>query len=474
MERRLSMDSDQIRQLAERVLEACRNQLLFEHRFLEQALFQLKFSKSGETCFGSDGRELFYSSAYVLKRYMHEPAGLCLDYLHTVMHCLYQHPFFASGKERAYWDLASDIAIECILGEIKNGQETEQEELKHAAAEKIKAKTQSMSAPKVYAFLRSDVGPGEDFDHLCMLFKRDSHDLWYRTENAGNLGQPEAAEGAGQGGSGEKADAAPKEDGLKMQQAWKQIAEAVLISAQSFAKPLRGDLAGTMAKSLQHVIRENYDYSSFLMKFASRLEEKREVDLDEFDYVFYTYGLALYGNMPLIEPLEYKEKHLIRNFIIVIDTSASCEGKLVEKFLTKTYGILLQTESFTSNVNVHIIQCDACIQEDAVIKGKEDLERYISHLTLKGFGGTDFRPAFDYIDGLISSGAVLRVDGVLYFTDGYGVFPQKPPGYKTAFVFVDRDDDVKVPAWAMKLYLDEESLAGSDAYGFLKEAQNEH
>ena len=52
--------------------------------------------------------------------------------------------------------------------------------------------------------------------------------------------------------------------------------------------------------------------------------------------------MKLYKNMPLIEPLEYKEVKKIRDFVIAIDTSASVQGELVEHFLRKTCEILLQ------------------------------------------------------------------------------------------------------------------------------------
>ena len=45
------------------------------------------------------------------------------------------------------------------------------------------------------------------------------------------------------------------------------------------------------------------------------------LDPDEFDYVYYTYGLKLYRNMPLIKPLEYREVKRIQEFVIAIDTS---------------------------------------------------------------------------------------------------------------------------------------------------------
>ena len=79
-------------------------------------------------------------------------------------------------------------------------------------------------------------------------------------------------------------------------------------------------------------------------------------------------------------------------------------------------------------------------------------------MTLKGFGGTDFRPVFAHIEHMIEKGEIRRLEGLLYFTDGYGVFPAKPPTYKTAFIFLNQEENVKVPAWAMKVYIEEEGL----------------
>ena len=44
--------------------------------------------------------------------------------------------------------------------------------------------------------------------------------------------------------------------------------------------------------------------------------------------------------MPLIEPLESKEVSRIEDFVIVIDTSMSCSGELIQRFLEETYDIL--------------------------------------------------------------------------------------------------------------------------------------
>ena len=83
----------------------------------------------------------------------------------------------------------------------------------------------------------------------------------------------------------------------------------------------------------------------------------------------------------------------------------------------------------------------------------------MEHMEILGGGGTDFRPAFQYVDSLIQKKAFTGLKGLIYFTDGYGMFPVKMPSYDTVFVFM-RDDysDADVPSWAMKLILGPEEL----------------
>ena len=48
---------------------------------------------------------------------------------------------------------------------------------------------------------------------------------------------------------------------------------------------------------------------------------------------------------------------------------------------------------------------------------------------------------------------------IIYFTDGMGVYPEKRPRYETAFVMLgEPPENVKVPAWAIKLVLEEQEL----------------
>ena len=186
-----------------------------------------------------------------------------------------------------------------------------------------------------------------------------------------------------------------------------------------------------------------------------------KIDDDEFDYIFYTYGLKLYEKMPLVEPLEYKEIRKIREFVIAIDTSGSVSGELVQAFVQKTYNILKSTESFTAKINIHIIQCDQEIQEDVKITSQAEFDAYLESMTLKGFGGTDFRPVFSYVEELRKQHAFTNLKGLIYFTDGLGTYPERKPDYDTAFVFLEEEyRNPEVPSWAMKLVLEQEDVKG--------------
>ena len=90
---------------------------------------------------------------------------------------------------------------------------------------------------------------------------------------------------------------------------------------------------------------------------------------------------------------------------------------------------------------------------------QEELKEYMENFQVIGNGGTDFRLAFEYVQGLIDHKEFIHLKGMLYFTDGYGYYPRRKPPYDIAFVFMEEDySDVAVPPWAMKLIIEKEAL----------------
>ena len=80
-----------------------------------------------------------------------------------------------------------------------------------------------------------------------------------------------------------------------------------------------------------------------------------------------------------------------------------------------------------SHINVHIIQCDEDSQEDIKITSREEFDHYLQTMAIKGLGGTDFRPVFQRVDEMIRDGEYANLKGLIYFTDGYGLFPERMP-----------------------------------------------
>lgn len=249
-----------------------------------------------------------------------------------------------------------------------------------------------------------------------------------------------------------------------LEREWQEIAQQMEAALQTLERK-RGEGAGNVMGNLELATRSRIDYASFLRRFATWTEDVKLND-EEFDYLFYTYGLAHYGNMPLVEPLEYTETERVREFAIAIDTSGSCANGLIRIFLTRTCEILSHVVRPGEKLNVHIIQCDAEVQSDTVVTCLDDLRDFERDITVHGIGGTDFRPVFAYVDDLVARKVFADLRGLVYFTDGFGVFPDHAPSYDAAFVFVENEGrERRVPPWACKVVMDDFALEELDAQG---------
>ena len=436
--------------IAEEVLDISRNRLLVNLRYMDTALsFHGRDLYNGS--FSTDGRILYYDPVFVLRTYSASKEQLTRTYLHTVLHCVFCHPFAGGDIDRRFWDLACDIAAESVISELDLPcTRSDDDGRKRDIFRKIRRETGFLTAEKIYSALRRGeldaADSGEKLKKLEDMFVADDHSSWYSGDD-----QPPAVQTVLSG------DAKLDQDDLSLQDEWKKIAEQIEMEIETFAK-VRGKFASSLVQNLRAVNREKYDYSEFLRKFAA-INETVKVSDDEFDYIYYNYGLQHYHKMPLIEPLEYREDNTIKDFVIAIDTSGSVAGDEVQSFLQKTYNILKDRESFQSRINVHIVQCDAQIQSDEVITSSEDFDRYLETMEIRGLGGTDFRPVFEYVDRLLKDGVFSDLKGLIYFTDGLGIYPPSKPDYRTAFVFVESGYNFpEVPVWAMKVVLRPDEL----------------
>ena len=451
--------------LAREILSLSRSTLLVNLRFLDAALSQFK-SEAYDGTYATDGQRLLYSPEHVLYSYREEQQAPVRDYLHIVLHCVFRHMYVHNEVDQDCWDLACDMAVENTINDLGlPGTDVKKAARQQLILDGIREHTGSLTAERIYRYYAAKELPPYALQEIRDIFFADEHSLWYYNEdpkkvsdeqdqNEENRSQKRKnTEGATQTEAGEDKNAKRS----AQEQVWKRISERMQTDLETFSRQ-QGDKAGGLIQNLTNVNRERYDYTRFLKKFAV-MGEIMKINDDEFDYIFYTYGLRLYKNLPLVEPLEYKEVRRIKDFVIAIDTSASVSGELVQAFIQKTYNILKSTESYFRKINLHIIQCDADIQEDTKITSQEDFDRYMETMEIRGLGGTDYRPVFQYVDSLVQAKEFENLKGLIYFTDGHGTFPAKKPDYSTAFVFVeDEDNSPAVPPWAIRLVLTKEEL----------------
>lgn len=425
--------------ICRKILESSRNALYINMRYLDVALSSLAWEITTDIPrIGTDGLKIAYEPHYLADLYRENPMLVNRVYLHMVFHCIFRHLFRPCSEDRELWNLSCDMAVEALIDgmhhrSIRMGVHP----FRRAVYDELRKTLKVLTAEGIYRELKKADYRPEQRARMVQEFCIDDHTYW---------------------------PAPPEEEGpkppsplmAKLKKHWKDVSDRMQteLSIGREAGTEDGDLSDELAVEN----RERYDYRTFLKKFAV-LKEEMQIDPDSFDYVFYSYGLRMYGNMPLIEPQEWKETHKIEEFVIVIDTSMSCSGDLVRKFLEETYHILAETESFFRKVHIRILQCDDAVRADQLITTGEELKQYMDHLQLYGDGGTDFRPAFTYVQQLIDQGEFKNLKGLLYFTDGKGTFPRKRPPYDAAFILFREDyKEVSVPPWAIRLMLDEEDL----------------
>ena len=344
----------------------------------------------------TNGIKIYYSPEWVYQKWKKDPCILRRGYLHILLHCLYFHVWDSAEAE----DSQCDAKVEEIIENECRRKPSLREWLGNGYAQ---------SMPERIVF--------------------DDHSTWPRNirekQDASHMHHWERlSSGAGEGGGG---------------------------IAGHFGM---GASPGTLSEEAGQLEKSTSDYRNFLQPFAIPKEET-ELDPESFDYIYYSLGMSQYGNMPLIEPLEYREGHKLEELVIAIDTSGSCSLPMVRSFLEETWAILDEKENFFHKMNVWVVQCDCVIQDVVHIRSREDWMNYIRELRIEGRAGTDFRPVFRFVEDLKKQGKLTRLKGLIYFTDGDGIYPREEPDYETAFVFLEeKRESVQVPSWARMLKVD--------------------
>ena len=448
---------------AKKVFEISRDALVIKYCFLSYALYALEANGIHDTelkdlKYATDGMRYIYDESKLIRDFASDKKDISQIYLHSVLHCLYLHPYFAEQyADHEIWDLSCDLFVWDIIDHLGPVNDP----VIRDCLSDIKHTDIIISAQSLYSRLRLMRLDGkissDEIDRLRRTLTIDDHILWYKPSQRRNSGDKERQ--LFQDGNNESSTSNYIAGNFtSMAKKWQNAADRATVELESAMKKsgrFQGKDPGDLIESLKGIRREDISYDEFLRKFAS-IEERMVVDIDSFDYNYYIYGLNMYDDMPLVEPIEYKEMHTIREFVIAIDTSGSIDTETLRKFLTKTYNILLDSIFAEDSLDVRIIQCDADIQNVETIHRRQEMDKYIKDLNVHGRGGTDFRPVFKRIKEYQEKGELKNLKGLIYFTDGYGTYPIQPTEYKSAFVFSEPYMGSDVPSWIIKYQLQED------------------
>ena len=428
---------DEAIELATDLIDHARDLLLCSVRFLNRPLASLPAAVDASTvgC-STDGSRAVFSPGYAIDLFRDSPQRLAHAYLHMILHCLLRHSLAPSDVDPLRWSVACDMAVfelaDALLP-LKSSPETEE---RKRSRDRYLKDCDAFTAVEIYRMLERDRVSEPELADLELIFGVDSHLAWFLANDEADDERPSTS------------------DLSQMRERWERIARETELDAAvhdgTRSKPLSASLRDLRIRPLS--------LSDLLRQYLQPVELMVPESFD-IDFAYYAYGFRSLGKIALVEPLETAESTAIGNLFVALDTSGSIGRERATRFVELVCGMLFECEFFGDGSCVHVLQCDDSIRGHDVISGKDDLRRWMTSVELHGFGATDFRPVFDLIHEFMgnSSADSCHVDGLIYFTDGRGTFPEKAPLFDAAFAFVDAV--APIPSWATQVLVLSEELA---------------
>lgn len=414
---------------AERILDYARKSLGRAAPPLLPALYLLRNKPVEVPCgMHTDGKHLYYHPAAVVADFRKDRKEPIRQLLHITIHGIMGHIGKARGyrEEAGAFDRAADRNVQDVLrfaGEELNDYVPELWDW--------------LGLP--YRSLEEHLAADEEGGEVPTV---DDHSLWRAEGTEADGGEEIPGEAAAQ---------------------WQEAGRLVLEGLRTMGGTSWDILAGALEKALEPDRRRGISYRALLEELCLPRTAPEE-DLLSLDPILYQVGLDLLEDHPLVEPGEESERAVRGNLVVAVDTSGSCSGAVAQRFLGETLQVL---ESLRGRWRgkLALLQCDSKIQSARVLEDLElDPEGLAECSIFRGGGGTDFHPVFRWVKKWREETGE-DVLGLLLFTDGWGDFPRRAPGYPVVVLLDEEKEDGwsgfgsggdYVPNWARKYRLKED------------------
>lgn len=440
-------------------LEGCRKRLIAKYPEFLYPLSKIQFVKRTTTnsCtkskkLSTDGLYIFYSPKKMTRI---KVAELELQIMHIILHgilghFLHQHDF----KQSDYRDPLMDAQVAHLMQALG----LENQEMHEGILRGEKQLQGDFSMKQYYRAIREPKF-GTKLYHIWRYLSVDNHREWDYKERQQRAVQI--------------LDTVFQNHQKELQRFWKEARSYLMENDDddtSYASVKRkiqqcsakqsqmyGSVAGTEAENIHINPKPVHNYHELLQELFSIKETVKEQP-DSIDPMFYHYGLDLYHDVPLIEPLEYAEVRTPGLIVIAVDVSGSCcDQDTMEQFWSETYGCISQLKDSYEEGAFLILQCDTKIQKEEWLH-LSDFEQAPKHIQSLGFGGTSFVPVFERIQTLIQDGK--KIEALLYLTDGDGDYPDKPIDIPAYFImptthYQYHKEHADIPNWITPIELEE-------------------
>lgn len=420
-------------------LQRARRQIIDEHPFLGFGSMRLAFTER-DTCptLATNGQDIFYNPRYVLDtRTSDYPAFVYAvgEVLHETAHCLFGHcrDWTSMGfPNRKLVNVSQDFVINAMLKKMgvvlhpswlyafRFEKMTWQEVYKILEKETSggggkgqKGKPEDGKGSGDCPFdPQDDVEPQPDADDVDGEGKGKGKED-EKKDGKGSSPSSDPSDGQDSGGSatGEDGDEDGEgsgdegENGSSKYNDWDNIVQEATEFAQSMGK-----CPGEIRDYARGLVKPRYNWKATLYRFMSAYR-KGEYSYRRPNKRYLSQGVV----MPSLHSYT-------ADALIGVDASGSTIP-LIPGFL----GHLAEV-SHILGVPVDVVEVDTRVQNVFRLKKGQDVTKLFKDIG----GGTDFRPFFDWVAKL-----GRRPEVVIFFTDGYGSYPDKAPGYRVLWCIPD-------------------------------------
>jgi predicted metal-dependent peptidase len=338
---------------AEKLLEKAKIQLILNEPFFAACALKIGYIENAtiETC-RTNGKVLQYNPSFICSFPLEIVRTLIA---HEVMHVVLLHPLRTGNKDKKIWNMACDYAINPMLR--KSG-------FKLPVGSLLNTDFENMSAEEIYKILMNQKPDNENQNG-----SGNGRGMGENSpESFGEVEQPEA-----------------QQDLKELEQEIEQMT----LQAYNTAKQA-GKAPAFIEEIIKDLLNPKKDWRLLLQKYVAEMAKND-----------YTWTKPNPRYMPMGLYLLALQSIEIGKVVFVIDTSGSVDLKLLQEFASE-----IKEASTLFSMPVTIIHCDTKVQK---------VEEYTDQDSINpvGRGGTEFQPAFDYVNENIED-----AKAIVYFTDG--------------------------------------------------------